>query len=121
MIVLTRLTGTDRFGINPDLVERIHANPDTTLVMVNGMRHIVSESLDDVITLIVEFRARVLNYAHDLPRGGHATGAATGTGTTTDAVAGTETRVDPVRETTHLSIVHPHDVPPGPAGQRPRK
>ncbi len=117
MIVLTRLTGTDRFGINPDLVERIHASPDTTLVMVNGMRHIVSESLDDVITLIVEFRARVLNCASGLPGGG--AGTDRDTGTTADAVA--EPRADAVREPARLSIVHPHDVLPGPAGQRPRK
>ncbi len=115
MIVLTRLTGTDRFGINPDLVERIHASPDTTLVMVNGMRHIVSESLEDVITLIVEFRARVLKCASGLPLGG----GAPDPGTTPDA--GTQTRTDAVREPIHLSIVHPHDVLPGPAGQRPRK
>ncbi len=117
MIVLTRLNGTDRFGINPDLVERIHASPDTTLVMVNGMRHIVTESLDEVITLVVEFRARVLTYAHRLPGAdaGDAAGSFTGPGT------GTEAHAETGREPTHLSIVHPHDVLPGPAGQRPRK
>ncbi|WP_159617587.1 flagellar FlbD family protein [Arthrobacter zhaoguopingii] len=115
MIVLTRLNGTDRFGINPDLVERIHASPDTTLVMVNGMRHIVAESLDEVITLVVEFRARVLTYAHRLADAGDAAGSFTGPAT------GTEARAESGREPAHLSIVHPHDVLPGPAGQRPRK
>ncbi|MHA7264740.1 flagellar FlbD family protein [Arthrobacter sp. TMN-37] len=121
MIVLTRLNGTDRFGINPDLVERIHASPDTTLVMVNGMRHIVTESLDEVITLIVEFRARVLTYAHRLPGTDAGDAAANAAGNATGPAPGPGTRPDGGREPTHLSIVHPHDVLPGPAGQRPRK
>ena len=35
MIVVTRLNDS-QFAVNPDLIERIHANPDTTLVMVDG-------------------------------------------------------------------------------------
>ena len=59
MIVLTRLNGT-RFALNTDLIERIHANPDTTVLMVDGTNYIVTESIDDVIGAVVEFRARVL-------------------------------------------------------------
>ena len=35
MIVVTRLNDS-QFAVNPDLIERIYANPDTTLVMVDG-------------------------------------------------------------------------------------
>ena len=66
MIVLTRLNEA-RFAINPDLIERIHATPDTTLVMVDGAKYIVTESLDDVITLIAGYRAQVISMARDLP------------------------------------------------------
>jgi flagellar protein FlbD len=59
MIVLTRLNRT-RFAVNPDLIERIQAAPDTTLVMVDGARFVVTESMDDVIEHVVRFRARIL-------------------------------------------------------------
>ena len=66
MIVVTRLNAS-RFAINPDLIERIHANPDTTLVMVDGAKYIVTESLDEVIDLIAAYRARVIALAYDRP------------------------------------------------------
>ncbi|GAA3665999.1 flagellar FlbD family protein [Microbacterium marinilacus] len=59
MIVVTRLNRT-RFAVNPDLVERIHASPDTTLVMVDGATFIVLETMDEVIGRIFSFRAEVL-------------------------------------------------------------
>ncbi|MCU1575312.1 MAG: hypothetical protein JWP70_16 [Leifsonia sp.] len=71
MIVVTRLNDS-QFAVNPDLIERIHANPDTTLVMVDGAKYIVTESMDDVIGLIASYRARVIALARDLPETGHA-------------------------------------------------
>ncbi|MFB0835358.1 flagellar FlbD family protein [Arthrobacter halodurans] len=62
MIVVTRLNNS-RFAINPDLVERIQENPDTVLVMVNGAKYVVVESLDEVVGLIAAFRARVVALA----------------------------------------------------------
>lgn len=59
MIVVTRLNGT-QFAINPDLIERVHENPDTTLVTVDGAKYIVTESMIEVIDSIAAFRARVL-------------------------------------------------------------
>lgn len=59
MIVLTRLNGS-RFALNTDLIERIHANPDTTLLMIDGTNYIVTEAIDDVIDAVVQFRAQVL-------------------------------------------------------------
>ena len=66
MIVVTRLNGT-RFAVNPDLIERIQENPDTTLCMVEGHTYVVTESLADVIELITQHRARILTTARDLP------------------------------------------------------
>jgi flagellar protein FlbD len=68
MIVVTRLNNT-QFAINPDLIERIHENPDTTLVTVDGAKYIVTESMTDVIDKIASFRARVLLLASE-PRQG---------------------------------------------------
>lgn len=59
MITVTRLKGAT-FAVNPDLIERIHENPDTTLVMVDGASHIVAESMSRVIDLIVDHRAAVV-------------------------------------------------------------
>ncbi len=66
MIVVTRLNAS-RFAVNPDLIERIHASPDTTLVMVDGAKYIVTESMDEVIDMIAAYRARVIAIAYDRP------------------------------------------------------
>lgn len=66
MIVVTKLNGT-HFAVNPDLIERIYATPDTTLVMVDGSKYIVTETSDIIIEKIAQWRARVLAVARDLP------------------------------------------------------
>ena len=66
MIVVTRLNDS-QFAINPDLIERIHSNPDTTLVMVDGAKFIVTESMDDVIEKIAGYRARIIALAYEPP------------------------------------------------------
>jgi flagellar protein FlbD len=63
MIVVTRLNDR-QFAVNPDLIERIHASPDTTLVMVDGAKYIVTETLSEVIDRIALYRARVIALAH---------------------------------------------------------
>ncbi|MFB7250956.1 flagellar FlbD family protein [Microbacterium sp. NPDC056234] len=63
MIVVTRLNRT-RFAVNPDLIERIQATPDTTLIMVDGATFVITETMDEVIDQIVDLRARVLAAAH---------------------------------------------------------
>jgi len=59
MIVVTRLNHT-RFAVNPDLIERVQASPDTTLVLADGTTYVVTETLEQVIDLVTEFRARVI-------------------------------------------------------------
>ncbi len=63
MIVVTRLNGSG-FAVNPDLVERIQETPDTTLIMVDGAKYIVRESMADVIDLIASYRARIVGMAY---------------------------------------------------------
>jgi flagellar protein FlbD len=65
MIVVTRLDRT-QFAINPDLIERIYASPDTTLHLADNSTYIVLESMQEVIGLITAFRARVISLARDL-------------------------------------------------------
>ena len=65
MIVVTRLNDS-QFAVNPDLIERIHANPDTTLVMVDGAKYIVTETMDEIIEMIASYRAHVVVLARGL-------------------------------------------------------
>ncbi|GAA4674372.1 flagellar FlbD family protein [Frondihabitans cladoniiphilus] len=63
MIVVTRLNDS-QFAINPDLIERITENPDTTLVMVDGAKYIVRESMAQVIDLVARYRSRIVSLAY---------------------------------------------------------
>ncbi len=65
MIVLTRLNEST-FAINPDLIERIQASPDTSVVLVDGTTFIVRESVEAVIELIARYRARVIALASSM-------------------------------------------------------
>ncbi len=55
MIKVTRLGGKP-FYLKSDLIESLEAVPDTTLQLTTGKRVIVTESAEDVIQRIVEFR-----------------------------------------------------------------
>ncbi|MDP3953071.1 flagellar FlbD family protein [Microbacterium sp.] len=59
MIVVTRLNQS-RFALNPDLIERIQATPDTTIIMVDAATFVVTETMDEVIGKIIHYRASVL-------------------------------------------------------------
>lgn len=64
MVEVTRLNGS-RFALNPDLIARVHESPDTTIVMLDGSRYIVVESMHEVIERIEGARARVLVLASE--------------------------------------------------------
>jgi flagellar protein FlbD len=59
VIIVRRLTGQP-FAINPDLIERIECTPDTILVLVDGTRYIVTETMDEVVSLIRDHRADIV-------------------------------------------------------------
>ena len=59
MIVVTRLNGP-RFAVNPDLLQRVEATPDTILSHIDGTKYIFEESLEQITQLVVEYRARVV-------------------------------------------------------------
>jgi flagellar protein FlbD len=62
MILVTKLNGAP-FAVNADLIERITADPDTTLTLVDGVRYIVRESVSDVVQRVTEYRAAILDLA----------------------------------------------------------
>ncbi|WP_370327645.1 flagellar FlbD family protein [Euzebya sp.] len=59
MIRLTRFNG-QRFALNPDLMERIEATPDTVITLVDGTRHVVTEDIDEVIERVRYYRAGIV-------------------------------------------------------------
>lgn len=67
MIVVTRING-GRFGVNPDLIQRVDSAPDTILTLVDGTKLIVRESLEEVINLVHAQRAELLVRARAIER-----------------------------------------------------
>lgn len=66
MLQLTRLTGP-HFALNPDLIERAEATPDTVVTLVNGSKYVVRESVDELIALVREYRAELVAAAQQNP------------------------------------------------------
>ncbi len=69
LILLSRLGGED-FALNPDLIERAEATPDTVVTLVGGNKYVIRQSLDELIDLICLNRARVIATAERI--GAHA-------------------------------------------------
>ena len=63
MIVLTRLNGPS-FALNPDLIERVEANPDTVVVLIGGARYPIAESVDELLDRVRDYRGKVIASAH---------------------------------------------------------
>lgn len=83
MISVTRLNG-ERFALNPDLIERVEAHPDTVAFLVDGTKYVVRESVGEVLTEIREYRAGILATSYEMDRGEYRPAASA---VATDAVA----------------------------------
>jgi flagellar protein FlbD len=68
VIRVTRLNG-EQFALNPDLIERVEAHPDTVAFLVDGTKYVVKESVDELIQEIREFRAGILTTSYEMDRG----------------------------------------------------
>jgi len=68
VIRVTRLNG-ERFALNPDLIERVEAHPDTVAFLVDGTKYVVRESVDEMLTEIREYRAGILATSYEMDRG----------------------------------------------------
>lgn len=65
MIIVTRLNGPP-FALNPDLIERADATPDTVLTLVDGTKYLISESVEEVIEAVRNYRASVIALAQHI-------------------------------------------------------
>jgi flagellar protein FlbD len=59
VILLTRLNG-ETFALNPDLIERADATPDTVIMLVDGTKYVVAEPLAELVARIRRYRATVV-------------------------------------------------------------
>ncbi len=59
VISLTRLND-QRFAVNPDLIQRAEATPDTIVTLVDGTKLLVKEGLDEVIAIVDDHRAAMV-------------------------------------------------------------
>ena len=58
MIKLTRLNQLPLF-LNSDLIEHIDATPDTVVSLTSGQKFLVTESPEEIVDKIVEFRRTI--------------------------------------------------------------
>jgi len=58
MIRLTRINHAP-FVLNADMIEHVEITPDTVIAMMNGQKFMVSESADEVIQRVIEFRRAI--------------------------------------------------------------
>ena len=60
MISVTRLKG-QVVALNPDMIESVEENPDTTIRLTSGEKLLVRESLVQVVELVAEYRRYLLS------------------------------------------------------------
>ena len=86
MIRVTRLNG-EQFALNPDLIERVEAHPDTVVFLVEGTRYVVTESVDTVMRDIREYRAGIIATSYEMDRGEYRPAAAPEVGVSSPTIA----------------------------------
>ncbi len=64
MIQVTRLGGQE-YWINPHQIEYMETNPDTTLVMLSGKHVVIRESVDVVLSRIVDYRKLIGGFKNE--------------------------------------------------------
>ncbi|GAB3598206.1 hypothetical protein GCM10027446_27920 [Angustibacter peucedani] len=65
MIHLTRLNGPG-FALNPDLIQKAEATPDTVVTLVDGTKYVVAESVELLTERVLTHRASVVALAQHL-------------------------------------------------------
>lgn len=65
MIVLRRLGG-QLIALNPDLIERVEATPDTVVTLLDEKKFLIEEDLDEVLRLITDYRAYIIARSRDI-------------------------------------------------------
>ncbi len=64
MIKLTRLNGKE-FVVNCDMIEFLESTPDTVITLVDEKKLVVTESVDDVIDSIINYKRKLVVFSKD--------------------------------------------------------
>jgi len=62
MITVTRLNGHP-FVLNAELIKMIEATPDTAILLLNGDRVLVQESMEEVVKRAIEYGRSIRAFA----------------------------------------------------------
>lgn len=62
MIKLTRLNGSN-YVLNCEIIETAEATPDTVISTVDGKKYVCTESIDEVINRIIEYKGKIQLYS----------------------------------------------------------
>lgn len=65
MIKVTDVGGNEKY-INCEMIEKIELIPDTLLVLSNGHNFIISETPEEVIDRIADFKNRCIKYQENV-------------------------------------------------------
>lgn len=60
MIEVTRLNKKE-FILNCDWIETVESTPDTVITLTNGKKYVVSESVDDIMKKVVEYKQKIFS------------------------------------------------------------
>lgn len=58
MIEVTRLKGK-KMMINAELIETVEETPDTVITLTNGKKFVVSESTEEVTSLVIGYKRKI--------------------------------------------------------------
>lgn len=53
-------------ALNPDLIERVEANPDTVVTMIDETKFLIDEPVEEVLRLIIDYRAYIIARSRDI-------------------------------------------------------
>ena len=59
MITVTRLNGV-QLVVNAELIEFVEATPDTILTLTTGKKLVVTESVDEILNLVLTYKRSIL-------------------------------------------------------------
>lgn len=65
MIKVTDLHGVE-YLLNAEQIEKVEQNPDTQIMLLNGHRYYVRDSLDEILQRVVDYRVSCRSAKQDL-------------------------------------------------------
>ena len=91
MIRLTRLNG-EHFVLNAELIQRVEGHPDTVITLRDDTKYVITETVDQVVRAIRDYRAGIQAVAFQMDRGEYPPAAHTSKGPEDSSVVPFPTR-----------------------------